>query len=66
MSTRVIKHPSFTDMKRTVDEKDLPDWLDQGWLLDEPTAGNDGGETSLKNLTAEGGQGGKPKPGPKQ
>jgi hypothetical protein len=53
-------------MKRDVDENDLPDWLDQGWLLDGDTAGADGGSTSTQNLTAEGGQGGKPKPGPKQ
>lgn len=56
MSTRVIKHPSFAEMKRTVPAMEVQDWLDQGWLLDDGPLFAEGGKTEAQKA---------PKPGPK-
>jgi hypothetical protein len=32
-----VKHPTFQDVTEEVSVKDLPDWLEQGWLSDQVT-----------------------------
>lgn len=55
-----VKHPHLTNVTRDVPDKDLADWLEQGWR-----AVDDGAPSSFKALTADGGEGAKPKPGPR-
>ena len=32
MDTRIVKHPAFPDITRTVDVAEVDDWRAQGWL----------------------------------
>lgn len=67
-----LKHPTFDTVTVGVPDKDVPDWVAQGWRpvnektpVAEAADGGDGEPTVFDDLKADGGQGAKPKPGPR-
>lgn len=62
-----IQHPTFPDVQQDVPDKDLADWLEQGWLsvLDSGAGYLSTGETVIKNDTGKLEPLNQPKPGPR-
>lgn len=53
-----VQHPTFPDVQQDVPDKDLADWLEQGWLSDQVTPEPDLAPAPVVDAA--------PKPGPRK